>query len=426
MSTETNNKVVITGVGPVTSIGVGKDAFWRGLTEGRSTVLPRQLYVDLGREEEFHIASMPPALPTIKPHHEFLERHDYTGYRDLAYALAAVDLALEDAKLEHDREDNRIGLIQAFEAPGMERAVATMFETCAMMPQSTDGPPPLYEILSPFFYNSQAFIYVHAMGKAFGFHGFSTSVHNACASGAYAIEVAAQRIRAGETDVMIVAGGEAFDTGVRIEWFRKLGLYSTDGTMRPFDHESVGFHVGEGAAAMVLESATSAERRGVTPYAEYLGGAFAQQGWKQTIPDVRAERLHGVISRCLDTCHTSADDVDLIVPHGAATTISDGYEAACIGKTFNCQHTRAVAAVFKPHVGHTLAASALIELSAGLLAMRHRHIPATLHTRPGRSKLPVPLVTEPADREIDTLLKLSTGFTGHDTATLFGRVPRTP
>ena len=88
---------MVTGLGPVTSIGIGVDAFWRGITAGRSVVEPRQLHIDFGQEVEFFMASMPPALPIIKPHHDFLERHDYAGYRDLAYALAAIDLALEDA-----------------------------------------------------------------------------------------------------------------------------------------------------------------------------------------------------------------------------------------------------------------------------------------------------------------------------------------
>lgn len=416
-----SKRVWITGVGPVTSIGIGADAFWRSLAMGRCAVGPRQLHADLGREVEFYVASMPPALPTIKPHHEFLERVDYAGYRDLAYALAAIDLALEDSRLSYDRAHNNIGVIQAFEAPGMERAVATMFEACSQL-SAAQGPPPLYEILAPHFYNSQGFLYVHAMGKAFGFHGFSTSVHNACSSGAFAIDIAAQRIRSGQADVMIVAGGEAFDTGVRIEWFNRLGLYSSDGTMKPFDAGSSGFYVGEGGAALVLESAESAERRGVTPYAEYVGGSFAQQGWKHSIPDVRANRLFTAIQNCM--CHSgmSADQIDLVVPHGASTTLSDGYEASSLGQALGGRPTEALMTAFKPHVGHMLAASGLVEVIASLLSMRHGVIPATLHSRGNHSKLPVPLATTTVNREVRAILKLSTGFTGHDAASVYRRV----
>ncbi len=422
MSRTTQREVVITGLGPVTSIGVGNDAFWRGLTGGKSSVKRRRLPVDLGREDEFYLASMDDASGATAAHREFLEQNDYGGYRDLGYALAAVDLALKDARLEYVRDDNSIGVIQAFEAPGMERAVAMMFETCAASAAPDAGPVGLYEMLAPYFYKSQSFMYVHAMAKAFGFHGFSTSVHNACSSGAFALEVAAQHIRSGAADIMIIAGGEAFETGVRMEWFRNLGLYSTDGTMRPFDQEPAGFFCGEGAAALVVESEESAARRGVQPYAQYVGGAFAQQGWKQSIPDVRAKRLSGVISRTLHLCEGSGERIDVVVPHGAAAPLSDGYEAACLKEAIGKHATHAVATAFKPSVGHLLAAGVLVDLSAALLAMRHRLIPATRYTDAKCHQLPIPLVTEPQKREIKTLLKLSTGFTGHDAAALFRRV----
>ncbi len=422
MNPPNGERVMITGLGPVTSIGIGRDAYWRGLSEGRCAVAPRQLCIDLGAETEFHVASMPPALPTIRPHHEFLERNDYAGYRDLAYALAAIDLAIEDAQLTYDREDNNIGAVQAFEAPGVERAVATMFERCATLEGGPDGPPKLYEVLAPSFYNVQNFVYVHAIGKAFGFHGFSTSAHNACASGAFAIEIAADRIRSGRAETMVVVGGEAFDTGVRIEWFRKLEIHAGKGLMKPFDPESKGFYVGEGAAALVLESASSAERRGVTPYAEYLGGHFAHQGWKHSIPDVRSQYLRKTIERVMHDSGVSPEGIDLIVPHAASTTISDGYEAVCIADAFKGHRTEAIATALKPHIGHTLAASAIIELAGALLAMKNGAIPGTLHSRAQCTRLPVPLATQTATADVRTLLKISTGFTGHDAAAIYRRV----
>ncbi|MCH8196123.1 MAG: hypothetical protein IIB12_08615 [Chloroflexi bacterium] len=110
---------------------------------------------------------------------------------------------------------------------------------------------------------------------------------------------------------MLVVGGEAFDTGVRLEWFRRSDLYAKDQFMRPFDADSSGFYVGEGAGAMVLESQTHAQARGANIYATYEGGGFAQQAWKQVIPDVRAGRLTGAITRALDSAKLTAGDLDL-------------------------------------------------------------------------------------------------------------------
>ena len=417
---ERDNDVVVTGVGPVTSIGVGGEALWASLADGRSGVGRRSLPVDVAATAELPVASMPSGeeVPGLQRHLEFLAGQDCGSYRDLAYALLAMELALTDAGLESDRDSDRIGVIQAFEAPGVEGTVSQLFRLMER-PLPTDGPPKLYDHLAPFFYTMQPFMYVHLVSKAFGLHGLSTSVHNACSSGAFALEFAARQIRAGRGEVMLVVGGEAFDTAVRLEWFRRLDLYAHDGKMRPFDPESSGFYVGEGAGAIVLESASAAAQRGAEPYAVYLGGAFAQQGWKQTIPDVRAARLRDVIKQAMAKAAVSPRDLDLVVPHGASTLLCDGYEATCLAQALGDEATEAVATVFKPYVGHMLAASGIIETICAMLALRHDCVPATLHSRPDKVQLAVPLATAAVNRPIETVLKLSTGFTGHDAASLF-------
>ncbi len=412
--------VVLTGLGPVTSIGAGNDALWTSISQRRSLTTRRVIPVDLGRTIELAIASMPgdDRVPGLERHSRFLVEQDCSGYRDVAYSLLAIELALNDAGVEYDRSDNKIGVMQAFEAPGAEQTVARLFGMFST-PPPTPGPPLVYDTLSSFFYTMQPFVYVHLIGKAFGFHGLSTGVHNACASGAVAIEAAAQHIRSGQSDTMIVVGGEAFDTGVRLEWFRRLDLYVPDDRMKPFDSTASGFFVGEGAAAIVLESAASAEQRGATPYAVYRGGAFAQQGWKQVIPDVRAQRLSQVITNAMTSAGVTAGDIDLIVPHGAATQLSDGYEASCLADALKGQRENAVATAFKPYVGHMLAASGIIETICTLLCMKHQTVAATLHTSPDNVQLPIPLITTATERPVRTVLKLSTGFTGHDSAIVF-------
>jgi 3-oxoacyl-(acyl-carrier-protein) synthase len=423
-----SRNVVITGLGPVTSIGMGCDALWASLAAGRTNVANRTLTVDLGKTVELPMAGMPPveSIAGLDRHFAYLAEQGCEGYRDLAYALHAVDFALHDARLDahgghFTRSRNNVGMVQAFEAPGVERTSTRLFQLFSHGPPR-DGPPPVYDLLAPSFYNMQAFLYVHVVAKAFGLRGFCTSVHNACTSGAFAIEVAAQQIRAGQADVMVVVGAEAFETAVRLEWFRRLDLYARSGdTMRPFSTDSTGFYVGEGAAAMVLESADHAALRGAAPYAAYLGGAFAHQAWKQTIPDVRSAMLRDVIVEALSRTETDAASIDLIVPHGASTQLSDGYEAACLREALGGKARGAVAAVYKPSVGHMLAASGIVETLCALLAMKNQSVPATLNAAKSESSLPVPLVNKPIDRRVDTILKLSTGFTGHDAALIFRR-----
>ncbi len=418
--TQEPRDVVVTGLGPVTSIGIGREALWEALSRGRSNVTKVHVPVDLGRLVEVPMARMPEEnqVPGLSRHLSYLSEQESAGSRELAYSLLAIELAVADARLDYERDRNTIGVIQVFEAPGVERAVSRLFEMMTM-PPPPHGPPPVYDLLAPYFYNMQPFVPVHLISKAFGFRGFSSSVHNACSSGAFALEIAAQRIRAGHADVMIVAGGEAFDTGVRLEWFRRLDLYAPDHQMRPFDAEPSGFFVGEGAGAIVLEGAEHASRRGANGSMRYLGGGFAHQGWKQVIPDVRAARLRDVIRHALEVTGVSAGDLDLIVPHGAATQLSDGYESTCLAEALQAQRDHALATTFKPYFGHMLAASGIIEVIAMILAVQHQTVPAALHTRPDRCQFPVPLASKPTERPMRTALKLSTGFTGHDAATLF-------
>lgn len=416
-----DNDVVITGLGPVTSIGVGASALWTSLQSGATGARLVDLLVDAGQVVTLPVAAMPAAqsVPGLNRHMAFLDEQQCGSHRDLAYTLLAVELALRDADIEFDAQNNNIGAVQAFEAPGVENTVQRLFAMMSAPPPAA-GPPPTYDALAPCFYNSQPFVYVHLLAKAFGLRGFSTSVHNACSSGALALEIAADRVRTGQAEMMIVAGGEAFDTAVRLEWFRRLELYANQPMMLPFARQATGFYVGEGGAALVLESRRHARARGARVRAVYAAGAFAQQAWKQTVPDVRAGRLRGVIERALNRAGTSAGEVDLIVPHGAAGRVSDGYEATCLCEALG-EARSAVGTAFKPAVGHMLAASTLIETIGSLLAMEHKCVPPMCVQNAAEPDFPVPMAAKPTPRRMNTVLKLATGFTGHDAALVFRR-----
>ena len=417
-------QMAITGIGPVSAVGVGTDACWQAIAQGTTSARKRTMVVDIGQPIELRIADLserpPDGMDRVLG---FLAEQRCAGARDLAYAIIAAELAARDAHLEWDRQNNRIGMIQVFEAPGVEATVGQLFGLFGQ-PLPTDRPPPVYDLLAEKFYNMQAFNYVHLLAKALGLHGFCTSVHNACSSAAFAMEVAADCIRQGRADVMMVVGGEAFDTAVRLEWFRRLDLYCCNDLIRPFSHAPSGFYVGEGAAALILESEAHAQQRGATPYAYYAGGAFAHQGWKQTLPDVSAARLSGVIQSVLDTTESQWSDIDLVIPHGAGTALSDRYEAECVERSMRRPGVEssvpcsAHAAVFKPNFGHLLGASGLIETAAGLLCLKHQCVPPCAGGAADR-RFPFPFVSDALPKPLRSLLKVSTGFTGHDAASLF-------
>lgn len=414
--------IVITGLGPVTPLGIGMESLQQALAAGQTNVTTRRLAIDIGHFVDVPMVAMPSEAPKeFEKHIAYLHEAGMAGYRDLLYSLRAIELALLDAKLTLDAPCDRVGMIQAYEAPGVERTVGDLFNLFGPEAPPMAGPPKVYDLLAPRFYNMQPFLYVHVLAKAFGLRGFCTNIHNACSTGAFAIEMAAERIRAGDVDAMIVIGGECFDTAVRLEWFRKLDLYAREPKMRPFDAEASGFFVGEGAAAIILESAAHAHERGAKPIARYASGSFGHQAWKQTIPDVRTALLSRLIGNALEKGGVTAKDIDLVVPHGTATTLSDGYESLCLEKAALNGTSGAVLTAFKPYVGHTLAASGLIELICSLSAMRTGVIPPTPGSASNHNKLPLPVVREPRNKQVNALLKLSTGFTGHDAAAVYRR-----
>lgn len=169
----------------------------------------------------------------------------------------------------------------------------------------------------------------------------------------------------------------------------------------------------------MLESASHAEARSAPVYATYVGGSFAHQAWQEVLPDLPSARLRDVIIDALTAAGITSESLDLIIPHGAGTRWSDRYEASCLEMALAGKPCNAIATAFKPNIGHTLAASGILETICALLALRHQLVPATLHSRPEHVRFPVPLATSPTDRPIRTILKMSTGFSGHDTALVF-------
>ena len=442
--------VVITGLGAVTSVGAGCDTLWHALDGGRRGVEVRSLPVDVGTRIDVPIArvSQDEDVPGLASELSFLVEQDCAGHRDLAYALVACREAMREAGLSRADDLDGVGMVQAFEAPGTEAVVARLFELVGGMSPNADtrgmtdrgpdqainpiaadrpdresrnvaSPPGIYDLLAPSFYRTQPFLYVHLAAKALGLHGYCTSVHNACSSGAFAIEAAAMVIRSGASRAMIVCGGEAFDTAVRLEWFRRLGLYASDASMTPFVDPPTGFFVGEGGAAIVLESEASAKRRGATILARYRGGSFRHQGWKQVLPDVRGMWLREAMKDALRRADLAMDSIDLVVPHGAGTSLSDRYEATCLEQALGGSLSGAHAAAFKPNYGHMLAASGIVDTVAALLAMKHATVPPLSGASVAVTGFPSTFANVSTRRDIRTVLKLFTGFTGHDAALLF-------
>jgi 3-oxoacyl-[acyl-carrier-protein] synthase II len=203
-------------------------------------------------------------------------------------------------------------------------------------------------------------------------------------------------------------------------WFDELKMFAKDGLIKPFARGRDGFTLGDGGAAMVLESAASAARRKARVYAEYAGGSFTLEGWKVTYPDISSDRYEKMISKAIASAGLDPKDIDLVVPHGIGTTVTDEYEARAIAGIFGIKSERPFVTALKPYIGHTLGSAAMLETVIMLMAMEKGTVPATLNSTQPDDRLPVSMLrTAASGAAIKASLKTACGFAGFDGACVF-------
>lgn len=423
-----SRRVVVTGAAPVSALGTGQQATWEALRLGTPHLIWQEERIEGERWGVYPLFAVPDfdleGLPIPPAARLLLKEPEFEQDRDLVLLLGAVALAVDDSGLSYDPLDNRIGLVLTHENPGVDRYVRQVYRTAFDLltgrrtlagRSGAEFAQSLFEEHAGAVYGMQSFMYLYWLTRAFGFHGYSLFVNNACASGLYALEAAARQIREGESPVVVVAGGDSPRLITKHLWFRRLGLCAEDGLIQPFDRDRHGFVVGEGAGALVVEDWEHARRRGARVWAEYLGGGFTTEGWKIGLPDVARGHYRRALEQALEASGVRPEEVDLLIPHGVATGVGDRHEAATITAVFGTPPRPAVTAL-KPYVGHTLGGSGLVELILGLLCVHRDLVPPTLNLRAPDPVLGIVPVAEPQRRRVDTLVKTSNGFGGYNAA----------
>ena len=185
-------------------------------------------------------------------------------------------------------------------------------------------------------YDIQTFMTLFHVAKAFNIHNYSLFINNACASGLYALEAAAQMIKCNQSSAVIVAASDYTEI-YKYLWFRDIGLYSGDGKIRPFCKDSNGLVFGDGGVGIVMEDLEHAQQRNADIYAEYLGGGFCLEGWKVTTPQIGSDSYQKAILKALKQSNVSKDEIELLVPHGVGSQAIDYYESKAITDIFGCK-----------------------------------------------------------------------------------------
>jgi 3-oxoacyl-(acyl-carrier-protein) synthase len=427
-------RVVITGIGPLASTGIGKDAFWKGILEKRTGLSSKEFKID-GKSWVSFYAHIIKDFDFTK----FNADEAVLGYIkewkedelpvDLYYMIAAVALALKDSGLNYDAEDNDIGLVLTHENLGLMDFVFKLSQMSFDILSSKEGElipraqffEKLYRGCLKSGYDVQTFMTLFHVAKVFNIHNYSLFVNNACASGLYAMESAAQMIKCSQASAVVVAASDYAEI-YKYLWFRDIGLYSTDGRIRPFCKDSNGLVFGDGGVGIVLEDMDNAMKRNAGIYAEYMGGGFCLEGWKVTTPQIGSDSYQKAISGALKRSKISKDEIELLIPHGVGSQAIDYYEAKAIHDVFGQNHEKPLITAFKPYIGHNLGGSALLETAILLLSLKNGIVPPTLncqHPNPMFNILPV---SERLETNITTAMKICCAFAGYNAAVVLKRI----
>ena len=426
-----NRRIVITGVGPLSSIGIGKDTTWENILQEKISIESLDNYVfgkysknfPIYKINDFNIADFGINSAVL----EDIKNWQYgEEVIDLYYLLAAIKIALDDSKLQYeDRKD--IGFVLTHENPGIEQFCSTFINKSFNIYKNKQGlsEEEYFNILNNSIDNNvsdlQTFMFLFYTAKLFSIHGYSLFINNSCASGSYAIEAASQIIKSGLNKVVIVASSE--HPGIyKHLWLKRLGILSEEGKIKPFSKNRNGFICGEGGAALILEDLEHAVNRGANIYAEYLGGAFNLESWKITVPNIGKNSYNKTIAESLERCGLQSDDIDIITTHGLGAPLVDQYEAKAITDVFGENFKKPFITAYKPYFGHTLGNCALLETIILLLSIKENLILPVLNYEGEDTKLKINVIQEKIRTKLTTGMKIVWGFGGYNAATIFKKI----
>jgi 3-oxoacyl-[acyl-carrier-protein] synthase II len=356
-----NRRVVVTGLGVVSSVGIGKERFWESIINGRSGI---------SRVESFDTSKLRCHYAgEIKDFRadEFIPRRliPFLG-RTSQFAISASILALKDARLrQKDLEKKRAGVfigttmgerpmeesIDKWVKEGVERIDKQMVLQATANNISTN------------------------VANYFRIQGPNYLIPTACAAGNYAIGYAFDLIKKGDIDYAIAGGGESFSK-LAFSGFHRLYAMAPE-RCQPFDKNRKGMILGEGAGILILESLESALSRGVRIYAEILGYGLSCDAYHITTGHV--EGIQKVIKKAMEDAGIDADDIDYISAHGTGTPGNDRVECSAIKKVLGERYKGIPISSIKSMIGHTMGAASAIEALTCCLVVSEDIIPPTIN-----------------------------------------------
>ena len=406
-------RVVVTGLGVIAPGGVGAKAFWELMTEGRTATRALSLFdasvfrSRIAAEVDFH-----PEELGLAP--EFVRTKD----RAAQFAIAATREAVADSGLTVTRPD-RVGVVVG-SAVGASTSLEHQYRI-----SSDDGR------LDPVRYEpSVRDLYGHFVPSSFatdvawevGAEGPTTVVSTGCTSGLDSVGYAAELVREGAADAMVVGSTDAPITPITSACFDAIRATSPRNddpasASRPFDRTRNGFVLGEGCAMFVLEEREHARARGAHVYGELSGYATRSNAFHMTGLRADGREMAEAIRVAMDQARIAPEEIDYVNAHGSGTKQNDRHETAAFKTTLGDHAYRTPVSSIKSMIGHSLGAIGSIEIAACLLALQEDTVPPTANLTEADPECDLDYVPVTArDHRVDTVLTVGSGFGGFQSA----------
>jgi 3-oxoacyl-[acyl-carrier-protein] synthase II len=409
-----SRRVVITGIGLVSSLGIGTSQNWNALLAGTSGV---------ARITRFDVSGFAAQIAAEVRGFDPLQFIDKKDVKKMdvfiQYAIAASQFAMDDSGLTVTPEN--AGAIGVYIASGIGGFATIEREHAALL----EGGP---RKISPFFIPS-AIINLAAgqVSIRFGAKGPNLATCTACSASAHAVGESFEIIRRGDAEVMIAGGSEAAITPMSVGGFGRMQALSTRNddparASRPFDKDRDGFIIGEGAGVIILEDLEHARRRGARVYAEVVGYGASADAYHITAPSEDGEGAVRVMSLALKKAGIRPDQVGYINAHGTSTPYNDRLETLAIKRCFG-EHARKLAiSSTKSMTGHLLGAAGGLEAGISALAVYHQAVPPTINLDEPDPECDLDYVPHKSrNMAFEYALSNSFGFGGTNAALLFKR-----
>ncbi|MBP1723680.1 MAG: fabF3 [Deltaproteobacteria bacterium] len=410
-------RVVITGLGIVSPIGIGVKDFWKAAMEGRSGVTAVKSFDPFPLEGYRSRVAAQIENFDLSQHLDFPQGARVDRFAQ--FALVAAKEALADSGLRMDREEaHRIGVIVGAGMGGMvmgEREVTQLYQQ--LRPHRVHP-----NLIPAITLNSASGI----LAMAYGAKGPNLTISTACSSSAHALGQALNCIRSGQADTVITAGADASITPLVFAGFCSLRALSTKfnetptKASRPFDRLRDGFVLGEGAGALILESLSHAKKRKARVYAEVAGYAATSEAYHMVIPREDGVEIAETIRLALKDAGVTPAQVDYINAHATSTPVGDNVEIKGIRQVFKSRVEKLAISATKSLIGHTLGAAGAIGGIATALSIETGQIHPTINYDEPDPECNAPGISRSAqERPVKIALINSFGFGSNNAAVVF-------